>query len=311
MISRPPQWPGGKKCAVCICFDCDADSLIHTMYPDEHQNHATTVSWLQYDQVAVPRIVQLYERLEIRQTFFVPAWCLERYPEAFAPVVEAGHEIGHHGYIHESPNLQTPEGEAFWFQKALAVIEAFTGQRPAGYRAPWGHLSQATLEMVAAEGMLYDSSLLNDENPYILETRKGDIVEMASDWATVEDWSQYTHMPSMGYMVSPRPPDVAAAVYLAEFEAAYEAGSVFIATFHPMVTGRPSRLRRLAAMLEYMQAKGDVWFAPLQDIARHVAQASRDGEDIRRVEWPFYPAGRIPELTESFAGPDLAIRKTV
>jgi peptidoglycan-N-acetylglucosamine deacetylase len=311
MISRPTQWPDGKRCAVCICFDCDADSLIHTMYPDEHQDHATTVSWLQYDQVAVPRIVALYERLGIRQTFFVPAWCLERYPDAFRAVVDGGHEIGHHGYIHESPNLQTPEGEVYWFRKAAEVIERFAGRPAVGYRAPWGHLSQATLELVASEGLLYDSSLLNDENPYILQTAGGEIVEMACDWATVEDWSQYTHMPSMGYMVSPRPPAVAADVYLAEFEAAYDAGSLFVGTFHPMVTGRPSRLRQLERMLEHMQAKGDVWFAPLEDIARHVMSAAQAGEDVRRVDWPFYPSGRIPELTESYAGADLAIRKTV
>jgi peptidoglycan/xylan/chitin deacetylase (PgdA/CDA1 family) len=311
VISRPVKWPDGNKCAVCITFDCDADSLVHTMYPEEHENHAGTVSWLQYDRIAVPRIVEMYERLGIRQTFFVPAWCIERYPEAFEPVVENGHEIGHHGYIHESPNLQTPEGEVFWFRKAVEVLEGFTGKRPSGYRAPWGHLSPATLELVAEEGLIYDTSLLNDDNPYILRTEKGDLVELACDWATVEDWSQYTHMPSMGYMVSPRSPDAAAEVYMADFEAAYETGGLFVGTFHPMVSGRRSRLPKLEAMLREMQSKGDVWFAPLEDIARHVMARAEAGDDLRREEWPFYPPGPLPELTEGYAGPEVAIRKTI
>lgn len=312
MVSHSPTWPDGNRCAVCITFDCDGDSLIHTMYPEEHHNHAATVSWLQYDQVAVPRIVKLYEKLGIRQTFFVPAWCLERYPETFRQVTEKGHEIGHHGYIHESPNLQTPAGEEYWFRKSVEIIEKFTGRRPAGYRAPWGHLSQKTLELVASEGLIYDTSLMNDENPYILATEAGDIVEMATDWATIEDWSQYANMATMGYMVSPRPPADAARVYLPEFEEAYESGGLFIATFHPMVTGRPSRLRNLTRMLEHMQSKGDVWFAPLEEIAGHVLEVSKEGsEDVRRVDWPFYPPGPLPELTEAFAGPDIAIRKTV
>jgi peptidoglycan/xylan/chitin deacetylase (PgdA/CDA1 family) len=305
------EWPDGKKCAVCITFDCDADSLVHTMYPEEPHNYAGTVSWLQYDRVAVPNIVEMYDRLGIKQTFFVPAWCLERYPEAFQPCVDAGHEIGHHGYIHESPNLQPPEGERFWFDKATEVLEQFTGKRPAGYRAPWGHLSQLTLELVAENGMIYDTSLLNDDHPYILQTQKGDIVELACDWATVEDWSQYTHMPSMGYMVSPRSPQAAWDVYWADFEAAYDTGGIFIGTFHPMVSGRRSRLPKLEQMLKDMQSRGDVWFAPLEEIARHVQATADGGADLRREAWPFYEPGPLPEVTESYAGPEVAIRKTI
>jgi peptidoglycan/xylan/chitin deacetylase (PgdA/CDA1 family) len=310
MTSIPVQWPDGKKCAVCITFDCDADTLIHTMYPEDQHDHAGTISWLQYDRVAVPRIVDMYERLGIKQTFFVPAWCLERYPDTFRPVVEAGHEIGHHGYIHESPNLQPREGEEYWFRKATEIVEQFTGKAPAGYRAPWGHLSQRTLELVAEDGLIYDTSLLNDDNPYILQTTEGDIVELACDWATVEDWSQYTWMPTMGNLVSPRPPSTAADVYMADFEAAYELGGLFVGTFHPMVSGRRSRLRKLEEMLEEMLGRGDVWFATMEEIARHVLASAASGAEVRREQWPFYEQGPIPEVTQAYVGADLAIRKT-
>lgn len=311
MISAAPKWPSGMKCAACITFDCDVDSLIHTVHPDSHQDHAATVSWLQYDQIAVPRIVELFDSCEIKQTFFVPAWCVERYPETFRPVVDSGHEIGHHGYIHESPNLQTPEGERYWFERAIEVIEEFSGRRPVGYRVPWGHLSQQTLELVAEHGFLYDSSLANDYNPYVLKTSVGNVIELPIDWTTIEDWSQYVQAPALGFGVGPRSPDVAVKVWLDEFDEAYEASGLFIATFHPFVSGRPSRLRGVGRMIEHMKNRGDVWITTLEKVAQHVKQAAESGEyEPRRVSWPFYPPERVAPFRPNEHDDALTLRKT-
>ena len=52
--------------------------------------------------VGVPRILALLERLGVSATFFVPGDTAERHPEALEAIVGAGHEVGHHGYLHES-----------------------------------------------------------------------------------------------------------------------------------------------------------------------------------------------------------------
>jgi hypothetical protein len=114
----------------------------------------------------------------------------------------------------------------------------------------------------------------------------------------------------MGNLVSPRPPSTAADVYMADFEAAYELGGLFVGTFHPMVSGRRSRLRKLEEMLEEMLGRGDVWFATMEEIARHVLASAASGAEVRREQWPFYEQGPIPEVTEAYVGADLAIRKT-
>src|SRR5579883_2440253 len=95
-------WPNGAKCAVCISFDCDGDTPILMSYPDEAYRHVFALSWLQYDRVAVPRIVRMFRDYNIQQTFFIPAWCIEQYPSVFESVLEDGHEIAHHCYLHES-----------------------------------------------------------------------------------------------------------------------------------------------------------------------------------------------------------------
>lgn len=311
MDSRPPIWPNGARCAVCIAFDCDGETLLHTLYPDTHHEYVAPTSFVQYEEVALPRIGQVFDDFGINQTFFVPAWCLQQYPEVFAGLVESGHELAHHGYLHESPSHQTDAGERYWFEKGVSALEAFTGKKPAGYRAPWLHGSPRTLELVAEHGLLYDSSLLNDHNPYVLSTPAGEIIEIPTDSSTIEDFSQYGQTPALGFAVSPRSPQAAHEVWLAEFEAAYDEGSIFVTTFHPMLSGRPARLRAIRDMLETMAAKGDVWFATLEEIAQHVrAAATADPEAIRRVDWPLSAPGRIPEFMPGYVEPELALRKT-
>jgi len=46
------------------------------------------MSMLLYEpEVAVPRIVETYKKFDIRQTFFVPAWCIENYPAAVETIL--------------------------------------------------------------------------------------------------------------------------------------------------------------------------------------------------------------------------------
>ena len=91
MIRRPVPWPNGAKVAVAITFDMDADSLVHVEHPADSITRVSTISMLQYGpQVGVPRILEAYRRYGLKQTFFVPAWCIERYSDT----VEAMHQAG-------------------------------------------------------------------------------------------------------------------------------------------------------------------------------------------------------------------------
>ena len=82
----------------------DADSLIHLEHPGDAVSRVSALSVLRDGpEVAVPRILESYARLDICQTFFVPACCIEPYPQAVEAMAAGGHEVGHHGYIHENP----------------------------------------------------------------------------------------------------------------------------------------------------------------------------------------------------------------
>lgn len=48
----------------------------------------------------------MIEGYGIKLTFFVPTWCAEEHPRAVERMLEGGHEVGNHGYLHEQPALQ-------------------------------------------------------------------------------------------------------------------------------------------------------------------------------------------------------------
>src|SRR5207245_9416663 len=131
-------------------------------HPDGGDALYAALSGLRYDEVAVPKIVEVLDRYGIKQTFFVCAWCIDRYPAMCEPILASGHEIAHHGYLHEAPNEQVPEGEVGELRRGSEIIERFTGARPTGWRAPYAALSFRSAGLLVEEGFLYDSSLMSD-----------------------------------------------------------------------------------------------------------------------------------------------------
>lgn len=298
MIKNPIPWPNGAKCAVAITFDMDSDSILHLDHPERADTLVSTASWLKYDQIAIPRILDMYKKYDLKQTFFVPGWCIEKYPKSVEAILEGGHEIAHHGYLHENPNHLSADEEYYWFQRGIEAIEKFTGQRPRGFRAPSYNFSKNTAEFLGKEGFLYDSSLMADDIPYLIDGSAGKVVELPSHWA-LDDWPHFTHSPDLGYMMPISSPDQAMEVFLSEFDAAWEFGGLWLSVWHPFVSGRLARCARIDKMIQYMADKGNVWFATLEEIALHVRKCIDDGTYNPRVDTLPYYDGPIPELTRN------------
>lgn len=289
MIRNPVPWPNGAKCAAAFTFDMDADSFLHLSHPEDSYRRVAAISELQYGpKVGVPRILDLYERYGLKQTFYIPAWCIEQYPDTVDAIVKAGHEVGHHGYLHEHPNEGSLEEERYWLQRSIDVIERHTGKRPRGYRAPLYKFSESTLDLLLDEGFAYDASLMADDVPYLIQSDKGDMVELPSYWG-LDDWPPYVHMSDIDFMMPIKAPSDAIVAFRDEFDAAWEYGGLWVGVWHPFVTGRLSRLRAVERLLKYMLEKGDVWIAPMEEIAAHVRSVADSGIYSPRVETlPYY-----------------------
>jgi peptidoglycan/xylan/chitin deacetylase (PgdA/CDA1 family) len=289
MIANPVPWPNGARCACSISFDMDADSLIHLDHPTDGHTRASGISMLQYGpEIAVPRIVETYRRLGLRQTFFIPAWCMERYPAAVDTILAGGHEIGQHGYLHENPLKQSREEQAYWLDRSIEVIRSMTGAAPRGWRAPLYNFSNHSADLLVERGFLYDASLMGDDVPYVLTTPKGELVELPSHWG-LDDWPQFVQSFDLDYMMPVRAPRAGFEIFRQEFEAAYLYGGLWVPVVHPFATGRLARWHVVAEFLEEVLARGNVWFAPMEEIAAHVAKVTREGSySPRRVAMPQY-----------------------
>ncbi|MGH1441132.1 MAG: polysaccharide deacetylase family protein [Cellvibrionaceae bacterium] len=288
MIRNKINWPNGAQCACAITFDIDADSLIHISKPNDGYNRLYPISMGQYGpKVAIPRILDTYKRLGLKQSFFIPGWCIETYPDTVDAILKEGHEIGHHGYLHEDPTEHSHEEQVYWFERALETHQKFTGQHPKGYRAPVYNMTQGVIDLLIKHGFDYDSSLMGDDIPYILQTQQGSLVEVPVHWGT-DDWPTFAHYPEIGYMMPVQAPSKGLNTFWEEFESQYEAGGLWVGIWHPFLSGRLARWNKVEAWLENILSTKNVWFASLGEIAAYVRNLEQTSQSVRVDQLPYY-----------------------
>ena len=279
MFLHPITWPNGKRSAASITFDIDADSLVRVGRPKDAELRLQPQSMGRYGPtVAIPRILETYRRLELTQTFFMPGWVMERYPETVEAILKGGHEIGHHSWAHEDPMDHSDEKEAELFGKALDTHIKMTGYTPSGYRAPVYSITPAIVNRLIEHDFLYDSSMMADDLPYEVVTSKGSIIEIPPHWGT-DDWPPFAHMDELDYVMPVRSPSDGVKAFIEEFEAMHEAGGFWMPVLHPFLTGRLARWREMERHIEHIVEQGDVWLAPMKEIAEH---AKAEGASLRR-----------------------------
>jgi peptidoglycan/xylan/chitin deacetylase (PgdA/CDA1 family) len=269
----PVPWPDGNQAAAVLGYDMDAEAVVLAI-DVSHGERLSVMSHQAYGPVTgVPRILAMLARQEVTATFFVPGYTAERYPELLRRVVDAGHEIAHHGYLHEAVRGMSVAEESTMLDRGLDALERVTGRRPVGYRAPMWETTYATPGLLLDRGFLYDSSLMDCDVPYELaEHPQADarsIVEIPVHWA-LDDWEQYAYLPEAFGSGLIEDPAKALSMWSAELAAFHDDGSCFTLTNHPFLSGRPGRLRAIETLIETMRALPGMWIATAEQVARHV-----------------------------------------
>ena len=265
----PAAWPGGARVAVGLSFDADHE----TIPLREGETRPGRLSQGEYgSRVGARRILRLLERHGLKATFFMPAVSALLHPEEARAYVEAGHEIGIHGWIHERNMLLDPSDERELALRSAEVLERITGRRPVGVRTPSWDFSDHTLRIIRELGLVYDSSLMADDEPYeLLEYGEPTgIVELPVEW--IRDDAVYFPMERYTALRPYTPPRGALGIWCDEFDAAYAEGGLFQLTMHPHVIGHRSRMAILEELIEHILAVGHsgVWWATHAEIATYV-----------------------------------------
>lgn len=266
--------------SVCLTFDFDAVSIWVSTFK---QTTVTPVSRGEYGaNVGIGRVLDLLREKDVKATFFVPAHTAVSFPRQTRRIIEEGHEIGVHGYCHETPIGYTREAEADLLDRSIAKLRTVLGNdfMPIGYRSPAWDLSADSVELLVERGFLYDSSMMADDFlPY--RARRGDkvneeafvpgemtkLIEMPVAWE-LDDFPYFTFInkPLFGGL---RTPDDVYDCWRGEFDYCHKAkeDGVFILTMHPEIIGRGPRIEMLARLINHMQSQSNVSFKRLGDEA--------------------------------------------
>lgn len=275
------MWPDGKTAAAAFTFDVDAESAVLWGNPAAGARMSVMSHQAYGPLVGIPRILDLLERHQIQSTFFVPGYTAHRYPDAVRAIVAAGHEIAHHGYLHEQPTALTLDEEIEALDRGLAALAEVAGVRPVGYRAPMWDLSWRTPGLLAERDFLYDSSLMDADMPYELAVGSGSLVEIPIQWA-LDDWEQYCYLPDIAGSGLIETPRKARELWQLEFDALRRVGGCWVLTNHPFLTGRPSRAAELDDLMRYVLECSEVWTTSLGAIAEHVRSLGLPARTITR-----------------------------
>jgi peptidoglycan-N-acetylglucosamine deacetylase len=235
----------------------------------------TPISRGEFGVVASERILTLLRRHELPTTWFIPGHTIETYPKACAKVVEAGHEIGHHGWTHVPPANLSREAEEAGLVRGNEAIKRLSGQTARGYRSPSWDLSPNTIELLLKHGFLYESSMMgHDYLPY--RARQGDIielekpavlgsetklVEMPISW-TLDDYPHFEFVRTPTAILGGlKPASGVLENWYDDFDYMTRIMDWGIITYtcHPFVIGRGHRMLMLERLIEKLRARGAVF----------------------------------------------------
>jgi peptidoglycan/xylan/chitin deacetylase (PgdA/CDA1 family) len=263
---KPATWKNGAKVAVALSFDSDHEST--TLRWGE--SSPGKLSQGQYGaRSAMPRIRRLLARYDIKASFFVPAVVAMLHPDEQRGLVDEGHEVGIHGWIHELNSKLDHANERDLQMRAADTLERITGKRPVGIRTPSWDFSPNTLAISREMGLIYDSSLMADDEPYELleDGEPTGMVELPVEW--IRDDAVYFNMDRFSGLRPYTPPSAVLEIFKSEFDGAYDESGLFLLTMHPHITGHRSRMAMLEELIRYMRGHDDVWFATHEEVARY------------------------------------------
>jgi peptidoglycan/xylan/chitin deacetylase (PgdA/CDA1 family) len=245
--------PNQLPSALVLTFDNlgEATELERRSWPaDAPLGHHRSVT------VVLPRLLEELDAHELTATFFVEAINCELYPEALLEIARRGHELGHHGWRHETWAELSVERERDTLTHGVRAFAAL-GQRPRGFRPPGGQLTTRSEQLLREADMHWCSpaggpSRVHDGLAYV-----------PFDWRFVDAYHLMQRFGKLrakrGDPPPPRSPSTLAAWIGEQLELHASRGGQLTLVLHPFL------------MLE------ESWFAGVRELFRLIAAMARDG----------------------------------
>jgi peptidoglycan/xylan/chitin deacetylase (PgdA/CDA1 family) len=154
---KPPKvtWPAGARIAISLVVNYeegselavgDGDGLTERglsesavrPWPDGKRDLAMETMYEYGARSGFWRLMDIFDELQVKSTFYVCAVALERNRKAAREIRGRGHDVVSHGYRWEDVTLLSREQEREHIRLAVASITETTGERPSGWYCRYG-----------------------------------------------------------------------------------------------------------------------------------------------------------------------------
>jgi peptidoglycan/xylan/chitin deacetylase (PgdA/CDA1 family) len=258
------EWPDGYRAAALVTVDLAARSG-----PEGIGDAELAAEDAEFGlAVALPRLLDLFDRYGVRATFAVPAVTAEARPEAVRTVAARGHEVAAHGLRHEDVSGLAPGEEARRLQQTIEALTRTIATRPAGWftlprqqdRYPGGQISRRTMDLLIDAGFEYMGNGMADDVPHYWITDFGSRRHILT-------LPYYYHFDDQFFLMFPPPgegsglhrPRALRENWRAELAATRALGRCFTMTLHPGLIGWGEGLGLLEETLAAMRGGEPVW----------------------------------------------------
>ncbi|OGP27569.1 MAG: hypothetical protein A2038_09780 [Deltaproteobacteria bacterium GWA2_57_13] len=259
------RWPGGVRLPVVLTFEHQSGEGA-PLFPGDRPNYMVGGTMQYGARRGIWNILELLDKYQIKATFFVCGTTAEKYPDAVQAAQKSGHEIAGMSYSFESVRTSSTDRERSIIRRSVQVLEGITGARIQGWRCPDYRISPQTHDILAEEGFAWDSSMLNDDLPYLFDCGARRLVEIPFSTSTADKTYIGYPYPQRGG------PDGLANVWNNEFEVLYgeseRSPRFLILSLQTWATGRPAPLRILRQFLDRLVGHEEFWFARCGDISK-------------------------------------------
>jgi peptidoglycan/xylan/chitin deacetylase (PgdA/CDA1 family) len=264
------RWPEDARVALCIIVNLEhaewspppstyqlptlAGGYLPHRFPDYPM-----LSHREYGhRVGIFRVLDVLQKYGIKATVAMDALTAENYPYLVDYCLGRGCEIIGHGIsVTQMITSNMSEQEEWdYIQRSVESLNRHTGSAPLGWLGPEYGESSRTPHLLAEAGIQYVCDWVNDEQPYLMNTARGELYALPI-MLELDDvnalWDRHVAIDRYCELLKES--------FDTLFCDGVQNGRVLALNLHPWLIGQPFRIGFLEDALSYMMSHGGVWAA--------------------------------------------------
>lgn len=278
----PLKWPNDAKVALIITANLEYWDLVKDtdkpyyaggppILPDLLPGNVPdfpNFTWREYGQrVGIWRLFKAFDDAGVPLSCTMNAKTALEIPELIEAVKSRGWEMLAHNY--EQGELMTnfaddPDKEREIIKATLDVYEKEMGKPALGWLSSSLRGTLNTGDIIAENGLIFYCDLMNDDQPYLIDTNSGPIVAIPYS-NEINDFTLFTRRSHTNDEFV----DILKCELSELLSEATESnsGRMMNLGLHPHVAGRAYRMPAVREFLEFAKNQEGVWFATREEIA--------------------------------------------